>query len=271
MIYVVTTNLTPSSYQRDTSRGHARASRHGHKRRTLGIQPCAHTCSYHANSHGRSCYTKQVKAYGSFFLFYFVNYAALHAAAHCLGASNKLQLRDVSTAINFLLTTATHSAPSYPILRLRHDSGILAVSADASTVFISCDLMRLILSSQCQNIYAGADASQCFSSRFLSLRYYWTVDHAEEFCFGSRHRRQSRIHSQPPMRSSAAKDDDRSQVIGQEHRGPAVRQRALNRTDSTTNGDWTALSFAKEGNQHRSTYGKRSRCAHTCQCFAQWM
>lgn len=125
------------------------------------------------------CYTKQVQYHGSLFLFYFVYYVALHAAPHCLGASNRLQLRNVSTAINFLLTTATHSAPSYPILRLRHDSGILAVSAGASTVFISCDLMRLILSSQCQNIYAGADASKCFSSRFLSLRYYWTVDHAE--------------------------------------------------------------------------------------------
>ena len=71
----------------------------------------------------------------------------------------------------------------YPILHLRHDSGILAVSAEISTVFISNNLMRLFLSSQCQNIYAGASASQCFSSRFLTLRYYWTVDHAERTLF----------------------------------------------------------------------------------------
>jgi hypothetical protein len=209
------------------------------------------------------CYTKQVKYHGSLFLFYFVQYAALHAAAHCLGASNRLQLRDVSTAINFLLTTVTHSAPLYPILHLRHDSGILAVSAGASTVFISCHLMRLILSSQCQNIYAGADASKCFSSRFLTLRSYWTIDHAEEFCFETRLRRQSCIHSQLRMRSSAAKDDDRSQVIGQEHRGLVVRQRALNRTDSATDRYWTALSFA-------TNTGVRQEKS-LCQGFAQSM
>jgi hypothetical protein len=150
--------------------------------------------------------------------------------------------------INFLLTTATHSAPTYLILHLRRDSGILAVSADISTVFVSCHLMRLILSSQCQNIYAGANASKCFSSCFFTLRYYWTVDHAERLCFETRHRRQSRIHSQLRMRSSAAKDDDRSQVIGHDMRGPAVRRRAFNKTDSATNRYWTVLPFAKEGN-----------------------
>lgn len=49
---------------------------------------------------------------------------------------------------------------------------------------IRCHAVRLILSSQGQNIYAGAAASEGFSSCFLVSRCYWTQDHAERpLCF----------------------------------------------------------------------------------------